>query len=784
MLAPGRHVLGLVLAAASVAAPNVAGAIEEIIVTTQKREQALQDVPLAVSAYDERFLEQVDAKDFRDLVALTPGFKGGTDDGFIDALAIRGISTNDFGIGGDPSVAIFIDGVHEGRNGGAVTSFLDIERAEVVRGPQNTLFGRNAIAGAVSMVTHKPEELFGGKLSAAVEDYDHYELTGTLNAPLTDQLYFRVSAEHFQEDGYLDNLEGGEDLGEHDRDAGQAALRWLGDATDATLTAFLESREGDPSVYWSTYPLLADGSLNPDPDGPRLPEDKVSTDLGAAGQGRDESDIFKLTLNVDHDLGGDYSVTSITGFKTYDFFYREDYDATGVYTNNYQQDQDVDYISQELRLNSPQGRPIVWFAGASIYSEDIDATFENQYDEDQLCRSLGVTEEIGPVTGCDDPLFEAYWGSDVDPADIINDKAEVNTNKGEYWGWAAYADVTWSVTDRLDLIVGARYTWDEKKFTTNVLDSGGALGNNFVWGMFTDGPISDEKDWSGFTPRFAFNFDLNDQWAFYGNVANGYKSGGFSTFGVVCPDADSDPATNDCPEDGSLAPAGTVPKSFDEEKVWSYEIGTKARLLDDSLQANLSLYHFDFEDLQLTYFQSGSQLTDNVAETSANGAELEVHWTPGSRWDVLASLAYTDSEIDSVDPAFLGQVCTDCVGNELWFSPEWSTSEVLTYRIPLSSGAEVSVSGEHHYQDKMFAGPDNLELAATPSWNEFNFRLGYDSGASWSVIAYVLNAFDEEYFERGWENADATNLGGYGLVNSLVWPSKPRTVGLRANWKF
>ena len=213
-----------------------------------------------------------------------------------------------------------------------------------------------------------------------------------------------------------------------------------------------------------------------------------------ADQGQDQSDIFKLTLNVDQDLSGGYSLTSITGFKTYDFHYLEDYDATGVYTNNYQQKQNVDYISQEFRLNSPQSGPVIWFAGISAYSEKIDATFGNQYSEDQLCRSLGVTEEIGPVTGCADPLFEDFWGSPIDPAAILPSKTEVNSNTGDYWGWAAYADVTWSVTDRLDLIVGARYTWDHKKFTTNVFDSGGALGNNFVWGLFTDGEISDSKD--------------------------------------------------------------------------------------------------------------------------------------------------------------------------------------------------------------------------------------------------------------------------------------------------
>lgn len=780
-----RAMRGLLGVSAASLIPTTAFAIDEIIVTTQKREQALQDVPVAVSAFSGDFLEQVNAEDFRDLVALAPGLKGATDDGFIDALAIRGISTNDFGIGGDPSVAVFVDGVHEGRNGGAVTSFLDIERAEVVRGPQNTLFGRNAIAGAISMVTHRPEDEFGGKVSAAVEEYDHYELTGTINLPLGPGFAVRATAHHFEEDGYLDNLSGGDDLGAHERDAGQLALRWTDDDTDATLTGFVESRDGDPSVYWSTFPLGA--NLELDPAGRRLPDDAVASDLNAAGGGRDESDIWKLTLNVDQKLAGGYSLTSITGFKSYDFRYREDYDATGQYVNDYQQDQDVRYFSQELRLNSPGTGPVTWFAGLSVYMEDVKATFENQYDEDELCRALGVTEapDIGaPVSGCDDPAFEAYWGDDIDPGDLIADKAEVSRNEGDYQGFAVYADATWSVTERLDLIAGARYTWDEKKFTTQVDDSGGALGNNFVWGLFTTGTLDDKQDWSAFTPRLALNYELNDAWSLYASVANGYKSGGFSTFGVVCPDADADPSTNDCPGDGTAAPAGSRPKSFDSEEVWSYEVGAKARLFAESLQLNLSLYHFDFEDLQLTYFESGSQLTDNVAETSADGAELEVHWAPIATLDVMASVAYTDSEIDRVDPAFEGLVCDGCAGNQLWFSPEWSTSEVVTWRVPVRDGAEVFVAAEHRYQDEMFAGPDNHPAAVTPDFNEFNFRLGYDSGDAWSVVAYVQNAFDEQYFERGWENADADNLFGYGLVDSLVWPSKPRTFGVRVDWDF
>src|SRR5690606_38418039 len=191
---------------------------------------------------------------------------------------------------------------------------------------------------------------------------------------------------------------------------------------------------------------------NIDPDGTRLPRDKVATDLSADGRGIDDPEVFRATLNVEAELGGGYTLTSITGYKTYDFFYREDYDATPRFVNDYEVDQEIDYFSQEFRLNSPDDGRLVWFAGVSAYVEDAKARFANRYDEDELCRALPRTE-VGEaddrdeftwapgttVTGCADPVFIDVWGDDIDPADIDGNKAEVNANRGDYWGWAIYA---------------------------------------------------------------------------------------------------------------------------------------------------------------------------------------------------------------------------------------------------------------------------------------------------------------------------------------------------------
>jgi iron complex outermembrane receptor protein len=800
-----QYVLPAVFAAGFALVPTVQAAewdrlMEEIVVTVQKREQSTRDVPLAVSAFSGEYLQSLNVQDFRGLVALTPGFNGRTADSFNDALAIRGISSNSFGVGGDSSVGIFVDGVYEGRNGGATTTFLDVNRAEVARGPQNTLFGRNAIAGAVSIVTNRPDpEGFGGNMMVLAAEQSRYELQGTVNVPLAERWAFRGSAGYFTRDGYLDNLAGSSDLGEQDNKAIQGALGYQADKGSVVLTAFYEDREGDGSAYWNTAPLDAQLQLALPGSGSPLPDDKVANDL----RGKDSADILRLTLNADWQLANGYTVTAITGYKTYDFNYREDYDATGDLVDNYYVDQDVDYFSQELRLLSTTDGPLTWFVGASVYTEKVNADFQDRYTEDALCRALQVTEDgdfdqTARISGCDDPIFEDYWGEDIDPADLEVDKPESTFTEGDYWGWAIFADFTWAATDRLDLIVGLRYTYDEKEYQACVPDSGGALGNNFIYDFFytaetvadcalrfdgapPGGFVRDRKDWDRFTPRFAANFDLNDQWSLYGNVAWGYKSGGFGDFGFTA--ADGSPAESD--PDTGLALPGTAPSIYDEETSISFELGTKASLFDNSLQGSLAAYYYKYDDLQLTFFEGGAQLTDNVAKASGYGAELEFFWVPGPRWDIYFSLAYSDTEIDKADSTFLAiGGCDACEGNELPFTPEWTTSTVVTHHFPLARGSEIFVTGEHAFTDSMYAGLDNLALATTSDWHEVNLQLGYDSTQGWVATLFVDNLFDEEYFERGWENADAANEFGYGIVNTKVWPSEGRVFGARLDYRF
>lgn len=733
----------------------VAAEIEIIEVKVQKRTQSIKDVPVAVSAFNGDLMDKLAIEDVRGLVDLTPGFSGKTEDSFIDALSIRGISTNDFGIGGDPSIAIFTDGVWAGRNGGVQMSFYDMERAEVVKGPQGTLFGRNAIAGGINITTNKPISDFEARIGATIAEYDTQEITGMVNIPLTENWYFRAAGNYINKGGWLENVAGGGDLGASEISSTRLSLRYEGANVDAIFRATYEDRDQDPSVYWT--------EVN------SLPEDKVNIDTGA-DQGFDRGEIFSLQANIEITLSDDYLLTSISGYKTYDFEYLEDYDGRPELINNYSQDQTVDYFSQELRLNYQGDGNINWFIGASAYIEDIDATFKNSYDEDALCRAILFTDEgIDDATGCTDDAFTEFWGEEIDPADLLENKAETNIDILKNNGWSVYGDITWQATEKLDITLGARYTSDTKDASISILDSGGALGNNFNFEFFTDGFVQAKDTWTDFTPRIAAVYELTDNINIYANAAQGYKSGGYSTFGVQ----------NDGTQEfgGVLAP-GSEPLAFDPESTNSYEIGSKMVLLDKTMVLNLAYFTYDYEDLQTVIFEGGSSLVKNVGKAENQGIEVDLNWKPTDNWDFRIAGAWMDSEITEEIEEDDGTV-----GNQLPYAPRLSGSMVTSYYHEMDTGT-LTLVAQWVYQSETFSGVGNFESAKVDSWNELGLRAIYDSENEWSVSLFIDNITNEQYFERGQENADADNTNGYGLVNTFVWPSKPRTVGINFSKNF
>jgi iron complex outermembrane recepter protein len=746
---------------AAVAAPGV---IEEIVVTVQRRAEALSEVPLAVTALTGEFIRDVNLDDVKDLVLYTPGLTGNSKDSYIDVLNIRGILTNDFGVGGDPSVSIFKNGLYQGRNGAVVTSFYDMDRAEVLRGPQSFLFGRNSIAGAISVHTRRPDfDGTSGYVDLDVGQRNRVVAEGAINGTISENFAARLALYSANEDGYVTDRfnPANDDLIEQDKKAGRLSLRYQQDATDVNFMAEYEDRRQSGSIYratqqgesWETLQeLFGIESLR---GGGR----DVDSDFGLGE--RDDGKVLSLGLEVEHDLGW-ATFVSLTGFKDHEFKYAEDFDGTPLNINNYAQDQEGDYFEQEFRLVSQGTGPLSWYAGVSYYRENIDALFTQSGDEEVMC--VYYLSYYG-FEGCAD--YFAYFG-DVftpNPAGLV----ERNRAKSKNQGWGAYVDLNYAFTDTLDASLGLRYSYDEKDFRLQAFDVDSQLGPFFALGFTTDGFLREKRDWDQLSPRVVVRWRPDDDWMYYGSITTGYKAGGFGSFSI---DPPGDFATT-----VGLTNDDARPDPFAPEEVISYELGLKGQLLERRASWELVGYYYTYEDLQVTVGGPGI-FVENVGEVDGWGVESTLNFLVNDYVDLFLSAAWADTEIRGVQVACgsVAEPSDECEGNSLPQLPKFSYSAVLQGRLPAETGDWIA-RAELFGQTKVGGGLINDPAARQDGYADLSLRAGFRANAGWDVIAYVENVTNELYY-------DLTSLNGGILPAHHFGPSRPRTFGIRVGWEF
>ncbi|GAB4125174.1 MAG: TonB-dependent receptor [Rhodothalassiaceae bacterium] len=746
--------------------------IEEIVVTAQFREQSLSDVPIAITAIDQNFMRFTKLDDIKDVIDFTPGFAGKSKDSFVDTISVRGIVTNDFGVGGDPSIGIFKDGVYQGRTGAAVTSFFDMERAEALRGPQGFLFGRNAISGAISTAVAKPDpDGFSSFLRVGGGTRERAEFEGMANVPLDDRWAMRVAGYFFNEDGFVDNFFAPDnpDLIKATKGAARLSFGYRGEALDLDLIAEYENRDQSGTIYRA---IAGDESL--DFFGVELRGDGRDADTDLGTDNRDDGDIFSLTLLADYDLGF-ASLQSISGFRTHEYHYAEDFDGSPLRINNYIQDQTGDYLSQEFRFVSTEDGPFNWFLGASIYKENIDASFAQVGDEEIFCQAF--LEQ-----SCTDYLEGDFTEN---PDGLV----ETNDVRGRYWGFATYADLSYRLTPELEVSAGIRYSYDEKKFAMRINDVESDLGPFFVFGFTTGGQfLQQTENWDALTPRFTLRYTPSDDLSLWASVTRGYKAGGFGTFSLDLPSLESLGFTPDeiaeCEaeelgllcglDENGVVPEGTTLSVFDPEKSWSYEIGAKTSFLDNRITLDVNGYYYRFKQLQITFFDDEllNTLVENVGKVDGLGLEMSLRVRPDRHWDLLLSGGYSLTDIAKVPET----ICVECDGNRLTQNPKYTLAGLLSYHVPIASG-ELTIASELRYQSSFFGGLDNLEFSKIAGYADVGFRLSYEDDAGWTVAAYVENAFNDLYY-------DGSNDNEFPIPSTFFGPSRPRVAGIDLMWKF
>tara|TARA_R110001599_G_scaffold353869_1_gene601216 strand:+ start:27024 stop:29423 length:2400 start_codon:yes stop_codon:yes gene_type:complete len=776
-----------VAVSAAVVATTLPGSVlgqvlEEVIVTATKRSESVMDVPLAISAVSGKLIREANLDDIKDLISYTPGVTGNSQDSFIDFVSVRGILTNDFGIGGDPSIGLYKNGLYQGRNGSAVTSLYDVERAEVLRGPQGFLFGRGAISGAMNIQTTKPSlDGVNGYAEIDVGERDRLIGEGAINVPVNDNLAFRLAAYHSEQNGYVDNAYPGltsNDYIEHNKDGLRLSTLFETDRLTVNLMLEYENRNLSGSIYVPTgkgegYAHLSEiyGDL-----GYPAGDYDINADMSLGN--RDNGEIYSTGLQVDYDLGF-ATFTSLTGYKDHTFNYAEDFDGLPIVLNSYAQDQEGDYFEQELRLVSNSDGPLNWYAGVSYYKEDVHATFQQEMAEDVWCSVYWTGED----SSCADlfayykdyaeyapdgeyvQYFLDYFGT-VDwqgsPNGLLNDS---NRAQGKYQGYAAYLDLGYDFNEYWDVSAGVRYTYDEKKFSNLVYPSQSpVLGNRAALGFSTpEGALSDKQDWDKFTPRLIVNYHPNEDTLLFGSVTAGYKAGGFNSFGIT------PPAVFGFTE---ATPGDYKPASFDPETSTSYELGYKGTLFDGATQVTANAFYYQYKDLQATYYDGSLFYADNVGKVDGWGFEGSVMQAIGAYFNLNVGFAWFDSEANELEKLCSGS--TDCEGQQIPWAPEFSGHVVLNGDYPLADGELFGLMG-YHFQTKQYGGwePDSSTI---DGWGELNMSIGYRID-HWSISAYVENATDEYYFDGG-GNGDGV------FPQYQFGPNQPRTFGVKLGMNF
>ena len=693
--------LGALVAAQPFPAVAQEGAqvIEEIVVSARKREENIQDVGIAISALTQTEIEQAFARDLRDLVFVSPNLV--LDDtaqgpGGVAAAYIRGIGVSEVEKNFDPAVGVVVDGIFLGTMTGGITQAIDLERVEVLRGPQGTLFGRNTIGGVVHLRRTQPTGETGGKIRASYGNYDNLRLEGLVNFGLGDQVAVKLTgALDDQNEGYYDNVNTGRDEGRVEYQSfGANVLLTPSDAVELEYTAQIERTDQDtPPLLNVGQPgqLFCDGfgfcspDLNTPVSGDRW---RTTQDLVGPSDATFDADthILELRWSLTESLSLDYIFGSWETEETV----LTDWDAVAPELFHTTRPAEYEQSSHELRLTlDDPGSRLRGTAGAYVWDSEYEI---------RLRSYIGFA-----------------------PPNVVLDPPQTfpQTSAQDSQSWALFFEADYDLTDRLTFNFGGRYTEDEK--------------DTDQMGVVT---AAASDDWSKFTPKAGLLYRLNDDASIYGTYSVGYRSGGFN---------------------GRVDSLENATTPYDEETVTNYEVGLKSDWLGGSLRINAAAFLMDYEDkqeeLQLPSATSGTgqvTLVANASTAEIYGLELDVQWLPAPGLSLRGNLGLLDAEYDDFE--FRGPTgIQDLSHLDIRRAPDLTAALSATYEWSVGSGQAWVTFGWR------YLGKHEVDFANKPELTNSAQHL-INASANFEVGAMRLRVFgrnlaDEDGYGIGFDVA-------------------------------
>ncbi len=755
--------------------------LEEVVVTARKRSESLQDVPMAVSAFNTRQLQNAMVNGMEDLERMTPNLTltetGGLQSGAV-AVFIRGI-------GNDPQfdqgVGIYVDDVYMNRATGALLEVYDVERIEILKGPQGNLYGRNTIGGAIKYVSREPSEDLVGDLEFKTGSDGLVQIKGNVSGPLTDSLKGSFGALYRQRDGWQENTFDGEEFWDQDISAFRGSLVW--DATDSLRVKLsgdyfkddsnprVPVRSGVDAATMAGIDFFITGAnffLAPGTGVRQTPNDvSLPTDVDLVST--EQTELLKryqiesttLALTVDWDISDSWSMKSITAQRNLDHVQPFDFDGSEqrfIHTIN---DRDFEDFSQELQFNY-EGDAIKAVMG--LYYLDGEADIPSAEPTLQYPRLLATR-------------FQSK--------DTYQDNRKITSQ-------SVYANVDWDINDQWQLSIGGRYTKDEKDNTVNADTTQQlfalALGNtpfgvvpfaiapgqeataaaspNFIaWATpFTEAltitfpePLDPEDEWTEFSPSARLSWSPDDDVMLYAGFSSGFKSGGFNT------------STNNS-------------SPYSPEIVDAYTLGIKSTFLGGSLRLNGEWFLNDYQDKQLATIGlvqgNLEQFVDNVGELETSGFELEMQWLPPVEGlSIGLNVGYLDVDVNKFTSAEGDRSETTAIG----FSPQWSVQSRLAYEFALADWGSMLIGTDVNYRTRSFtSSPIDLTSQAAAAQVQ-------EEHAIWNALAAFTSADERWRVALEGKNLEdkrvITNTFNLTLFQTAGY-NAPRTWALSVAYEF
>lgn len=704
--------------------------LDVVVVTSEKRSEDVQDVPLAISAFSADALERRGIDTPQDLQLAVPGLSVGeaANEGGSARVTLRGIGTENLQPGGDPGVPIHINGHYAQSTAYVLRDMIDVERVEVLRGPQGTLYGRNAIGGSINIITKRPTDEFEGYVSIDVGNYAKRQIEGVVSGPLTDNMRARLVVADAERGGFVEELGEGEDRNSVDYTSIRGALEY--DATD-NLQLYLNAYYFDDTG--NTYARRFDSN----------PNNIANTDPWAVRTNtpNENSDTSKgVSLDVKWSLDG----AEFRSLTAYDDTFKEsilDSDGYIEQRGEFGVAYGHETFTQEFQLVSDSNSPLQWVAGMYYYKEDSSNVSDIFFD------------------GLDTNGSGAYEATDPRANVILTSLVQSKS-------YAAYGQVDYEVSDKWDFIVGLRYTKDEKERIglRDVSFEDGTSGSIFG-GLFvapTVGQVTGEVsgNWGEVTGKLGLNYHFDISKLLYASYSRGYKAGGFNASST---------------------------ESYDPEYVDALEAGLKSQWFDDRVQLNLAAFYYQYKDKQDNQrIPLGNQgLTQtairNAAKAEVVGLELESQVQISDRFLLVGAVSYLDaeySEFVSIDQFFPNDD-PDRSGNKLALAPEWKFNIGAEYGWDFGPNGSLLLRGDYAWVDDQFGGSFNRDGRSgmlpgqgdfIPAYDIANARLRWESQRdTWSAELYVNNLTDELAFSNSF-------VGGAGVFVSQL---APRTYGFK-----